>query len=111
MNWLNNTVLLGRLAILPLALLQWGSVLVLLPRLLSFPRGSWQRVSIDAVLIAATVGVVFAQIHGYQWITSRRRANDDDFVAAVIILESFFTLFLTIVVLKRKGVISSKGVN
>jgi hypothetical protein len=103
MNWLHNAVLLGRLVILPLALLQWGIILALLPRLLSFPRGSWQAVFIDIVLIATSLGVLAAQIHGYQWITGRRRANDDNFFFAVIMIEYLFSLFLTFRILKRKG--------
>lgn len=110
MNWLHNTVLLGRLAILPLALLQWGIILAFLPRLLSFPRGSWswQAMFIDIVLIATNLGILAAQIHGYQWITGRRRANDDNFFFAVIMIEYLFSLFLTFRILKRKGGFFSK---
>jgi len=108
MNWLNNTVLLGRLLILPLAPLEWGSVLVFLSRVNTFPGRSWRRTSICVAFMSAVLGLVAAQIHGYEWITSRHHAMDDNFVAAVLILENLLSLFLTIVILKRKGGIFSK---
>jgi hypothetical protein len=96
---------------LPFALLELGIVLVLVPRLRIPPRGALQRVqgvSICVVLIATTLGIVFAQIQGFCRITSRRDALDDTFVATILILENLLSLFLTIVILKRKGGIFSK---
>lgn len=109
-NWLNNMPLLGRMLILPFALLESGIVLILVRRLLIFPRASWQRLSISVGLMAAILSIVATQIHGYQWIASRRHAMDDNFVAVVLILENSFSLFLLFFVALRRKESASKNI-
>jgi hypothetical protein len=103
MGWFSNPVLVGRLAVIPLAFVEWCAVLVLLSCVDIYPKRSWQRVTVCVAFIVAVISIVAAQIHGYQWITSRRHATDDDVVGVVIIAENFFSFFLMVFISKRKA--------
>jgi hypothetical protein len=101
--WPNNPVLVGRLIVIPFALVEWGVVLAFLSGLNIFPKRSWQRTTICTTFIASIIGVVAAQIHGYQWITSRPHASDDSVVGAILIFENFVSAFLILYILRRRA--------
>jgi hypothetical protein len=102
MTWLHNPVLLGRLAILPLAVVQWGIVMACLSYVHAFRPRSWQRVTTCVISAFFFWCTVAAQIYGYQWITSRRHANDDVVVTTVIVFESLLSLVLIFYVSKHR---------
>jgi multisubunit Na+/H+ antiporter MnhE subunit len=100
----NNSVLLGRLAILPFAFLQWGIVLWYLKYLPRFPRNSLKRLLTCIIYILVFLGAVMAQLHLYGRITSTQRPTTDGFVAAVLIFENFFSVFLLFYIsIKRRA--------
>lgn len=72
-------------------------MLALLSRVYMFPARSGQRFLVCFALVLAIVGVVWSQIHAYQWVT-RHSVEDDSFVMAAIVVENLFSAFLTLYV-------------
>jgi hypothetical protein len=100
---LHDYVLLGRLAILPFALLELGIVLWYLTYWDLFPRYSLKRLVPWFISVLSIGGTALGQLRLYLWITSSTRLTDN-FVYAVLFVQSIFSgLLIFFVLIKRSA--------
>ncbi|TPG77922.1 hypothetical protein EAH74_26795 [Pseudomonas mandelii] len=87
-------LLLGRLAILPFAFVEWGVLLWYLSSLQRFRDNFLKRFLGGAISIATVFVVIFGQMEVYAIITSIPHPVDDNFFFIVFSIEHAASIFL-----------------
>ena len=100
MGIFDNPMLLARLAILPLAIIPWASVVWFISYGLDFPVGSWRRNAIGVLTALLQPAVVIGQIFLYRAIAHVVRM--DGFGYIVFIGECLISVSLVFYLLKRR---------
>jgi hypothetical protein len=84
---------IGRLAILPLAFVEWGVLLWYLSSLRRFRDSFLKRLIGGAVSIATVFAVIFGQMEAYTIITSMPHPMADNFFFIVFSIEHAISIF------------------
>jgi hypothetical protein len=95
---INNPILLGRLATVPFAILEW-SVVLWYAKSLSFPN-FFKRLLAALVSVSLIFGVLFGQFYAYRMATHTSHVIDH-FVSYVVGVESIISLILFFYLLNR----------
>jgi hypothetical protein len=85
---------IGRLAILPLAFVEWGVLLWYLSSLWRFRDNFLKRFIVGAVSIATVFVVIFGQMEVYKTITSIPHPMTDNFFFIAFFIEHVISIFL-----------------
>jgi hypothetical protein len=100
----SGNVIVGRLAILPIALAEWAMLLLYFRVLNRFHGSSFIRLCFMVVFVAAMFGMLLGQLEIYSRITLLPRPIDqDNFVFAVIFLENVITIALGLYLVRKRS--------
>ena len=83
----SGSIMLGRMATLPLAFVEWCYVFWYAKRVPSFSRSRWTKVAAGAVSICVIAGVLVGQCSAYAW-GAHTKVLNDPFLTTVILIES-----------------------
>jgi hypothetical protein len=92
---------MGRLAVLPLAAVEWALVAWYVLYWDLFPKHSLRRLIPWAILILSVLGILILQIFIYKQITGVRQVSDDVF-KVMLAAENFIGGFVLLYLLNRR---------
>ncbi len=100
---LGDSILLGRLATLPFALIEWCFVFWYARKLPLLSRSQLTKVAAGAMFICVVIGVVVGQCSAYAWVGHTKRLNDP-FLMMVILIESLIStgILFRVLIERRK---------
>lgn len=99
----DNSLLLGRLATLPLSLAEWCFVFWYARNLNRFSRTPLRKLIGSIIALSCVLGVVIGQFLIYTWVAHPERINDP-FLALVILFESLVAAsILFYILIKRRA--------
>jgi hypothetical protein len=100
----SENIIVGRLAILPIAVAEWAMLILYFRALNRFHDSTVMRLCSMVLAVAAMFGMTLGQLEVYSRITSLPRPIDqDNFVAATLFLENVITIALGLYLAKKRS--------
>jgi hypothetical protein len=98
-----ESIIAGRLAILPIAVAEWAMLILYFRVLNRFHDSTVMRLCSMVLVVAAMFGMILGQLAIYARITSLPRPIDQDsFVAATLFLDNVTTIALGLYIAKKR---------
>jgi hypothetical protein len=100
----SENIIVGRLAILPIAVAEWTMLILYFRVLNRFHDSTAMRLCAMVLVVAAMFGMILGQLEIYSRITSLPRpVNQDNFVFAILFLENVITIALGLYLAKKRS--------